>query len=323
MISLQMNYDHKNIAIKLLMLRLETQLSELSAMLLATGWIKVDVVKLTNNEVLKLGINDKQLKAKNLINQLISLQFYRRREWPANWFLTCCVPGFSSNVQWWMTKIKSSAGQWSINSFEPINLKPTNNNTGDKDSSSSKSSMSSKSSSNDSDTNYDYSSLLNLVKFSTSKLIRNWTVEELESRGAKLKVVDFFNNSNTKNTLNIDNKNDQIDGYANGSTVSSATAATATTTATTTTTVNSNSDFLKFVNKELKVDLNNQLIIINNKSLYNIPNCRDSIILSLAISNDSIESIITGKLNDEFNLRMTFEDKSVSIELDPLLPLQF
>lgn len=319
MISLQMNYDHKNIAIKLLVLRLETQLSELSAMLLATGWIKVDVVKLTNNELLKLGINDKQLKAKNLINQLVSLQFYRRREWPANWFLTCCVPGFSSNVQWWMTKIKSSAGQWSINSFESINLKPTNNNnTEDKDSSSFKSSMSSKSSSNDSDTNYDYSSLLNLVKFSTSKLIRNWTVEELESRGAKLKVVDFFNNSNTKNTLNIDNKNDQINGYANGSTVSSATAATATTTATTTTTVNSNSDFLKFVNKELKVDLNNQLIIINNKSLYNIPNCRDSIILSLAISNDSIESIITGKLNDEFNLRMTVEDKSVSIELDPV-----
>ncbi|GMF58123.1 unnamed protein product [[Candida] boidinii] len=169
-ISLQMNYDHKNIAIKLLMLRLETQLSELSAMLLATGWIKVDVVKLTNNEVLKLGINDKQLKAKNLINQLISLQFYRRREWPANWFLTCCVPGFSSNVQWWMTKIKSSAGQWSINSFEPINLKPNNNNnnnnnniknisnnsTGGKDSSPN-SFLSSNSSSNDSDTNYDYS----------------------------------------------------------------------------------------------------------------------------------------------------------------------
>ncbi|OWB68354.1 hypothetical protein B5S30_g3732 [[Candida] boidinii] len=320
-ISLQMNYDHKNIAIKLLMLRLETQLSELSAMLLATGWIKVDVVKLTNNEVLKLGINDKQLKAKNLINQLISLQFYRRREWPANWFLTCCVPGFSSNVQWWMTKIKSSAGQWSINSFEPINLKPNNNNnnnnnniknisnnsTGGKDSSPN-SFLSSNSSSNDSDTNYDYSSLLNLVKFSTSKLIRNWTVEELEIRGAKLKVVDFFNNNNTENTLNIGNKNDQINGYANGTTVST----------TETTNVSRNSNFLKFVNKELKVDLNNQLIIINNKSLYNIPNCRDSIILSLAISNDNIESLITGKLNDEFNMKMTFDDKSVSIELDPL-----
>ncbi|GMF04267.1 unnamed protein product [Ambrosiozyma monospora] len=132
MIATQINMDPRLTALGLLNLRLQTQLCELSSMLNAAGWINIESIRLNQHEMSKLDIDYDSLKQKNLVGQLFNLKFYRRKDWPIGWFLTVGVSGYSSNVQWWCSRIKSYAGQWSLSWCESVKLPLTNSReTGD------------------------------------------------------------------------------------------------------------------------------------------------------------------------------------------------
>ncbi|KAG7883102.1 hypothetical protein KL937_000275 [Ogataea polymorpha] len=252
-VAAQINADTRDTALKLLVLRLETQLSELGSMLMATGWIGVDVVRLSTAEYTKLNIDYDLLKDRTFAEQLFALKFYRRKKWPSGWFLTVGVSGYSSKVQWWCSRIKSSAGQWSISWCEPLTL-------------------------GGAESEFSYTSFVTLAKKTTSMLLCNLVVKELENQGCKLKTVDKSDEKVrqfTKQNFGLD-----LDSMQKGD---SAT------------------------------------VILDNKSLFNIPNCRDSLVLTMNIKNSELEIMIFGKLQSELKLSsISFNDeKNNSIELNP------
>ncbi|KAH3660050.1 hypothetical protein OGAPHI_007255 [Ogataea philodendri] len=252
-IAAQINTDTRETALRLLSLRLEVHLSEISSLLTATTWLGVDVVKLPIREYTKLGVDYEHLKDQNLAEKLFALKFYRRREWPSGWFLTVGVSGFSSKVQWWCSRVKSSSGQWAISWIEPITLNSTEGE-------------------------YSYETFVNLTKKTTSMLLCNMVVKELEDQGCKLKIVDK-DDSKVKQLISQDSATKSNETQSEDSTT----------------------------------------VVIDNRSLFNIPNCRDSLILVMNIKNSALEILIFGKLQNELKLSsISFNDeKNNSIELNP------
>ncbi|VEU23111.1 DEKNAAC104155 [Brettanomyces naardenensis] len=170
----QINSDPKNAFLGLLRLRLEIQEKELGSVLSTTGWQYVEAVKI-DQEVLvssdqpatvSLSANLEYLKNKSLAPQLLSLRFYRRKEWPREWFLAVAVPGFSTKLQFWVTRLRSSQGAWVVlfaGSVEP----PVKGQS-----------------------QYSYFSLLELADVSTFALVRHLMVKELTDRGCRMKQLD-------------------------------------------------------------------------------------------------------------------------------------
>ncbi|ODV86589.1 hypothetical protein CANARDRAFT_174669 [[Candida] arabinofermentans NRRL YB-2248] len=75
---------------------------------------------------------------------------------------------------------------------------------------------------------------------------------------------------------------------------------------------------LNLDDQEKKED--NSLIVLDNKSLFDIPNCRESLVMSITIESNQLDISIFGKLQNELKLSdISFTyDKNNSIQLNPM-----
>ncbi|QPG74230.1 hypothetical protein FOA43_001555 [Brettanomyces nanus] len=270
-IARQINSDPRNTFLGLLRLRLETQKQELAGILKTTGWQHIPAVKLGAAALLvSEGINDSNgstynstgtrtmsahpimaanlefLKNKAVAPQLLSLEFYRRREWPREWFLAVAVPGYSTRPQFWVSKVRSSQGNWTVDwscSIEP----PAKGHS-----------------------HYSYFSLIDLAKVSTSKLVCYLIVQELTDEGCQIKSLD-------KNDSEVNEFVEKIQGGKGTGEISS-------------------------------------LLLLSNKSLFAIPNARDSLVLVALIDDQKLTIRIYGKLQSSLALDATSSNIASSVE---------
>lgn len=241
----QINADPSAAYVGLLRLRLETQVQELSVRLKATGWRQVPAVKMPGET---LGANTEYLKAKQLLPQLFTLLFFRRQGWPAEWFLVAGVPGFATQPQFWVSRLRSMQGAWSV-LWQSSLAVPAKADS--------------------------YGSLLQLVEKSSSAMVCHLMVEELEQHGCQLKTPK---------------KDDE--------------------------------SVQQFIKKDLGTTIGPDdvaILLLDNKSLYSVPNARDTLVLIATIVGDpsaqnaTLQVRIFGKLQQA--IKFNEDDSSSAINM--------
>lgn len=280
--------------IEILRLKMLIQESMFASMMNATGWVHLNNIRLSVDEIPKLKINYSNLKNGNLRSALTSIGVYRRKDWPTGWAILVAHFGFQSNVQLWCSKIQSIEGQWIINWCSEIELRELYEDVSGLCLTSAlnmKTDVSYNEKQKQEEHNgpneptqlqnqrsMTYTDLVGLVKIASSKLTSNLIIKELIDHGCKLKI------------LNLGDKlvND-------------------------------------FLIKNFKIDMTNlastenAVMLIKNDSLFHIQNSKDSLILLISIKSSELSAKIYGQLIDNKSSRnlpdISFsDDYNTSIE---------
>lgn len=150
--------DPSRLHLQILSIILKTNIELLNSLMNSTDWL-LNNIKISNVS---------KIIPQKLDDELMSLKYYRRSDWPQGWFLisSLIIDETSSplHINWYVAKIKLFLGSWNIEWFEELKLNQQNENI--------------------------YKSLEELSTSSRSKLLSQLITEDLENNSAKLKILD-------------------------------------------------------------------------------------------------------------------------------------
>jgi mediator of RNA polymerase II transcription subunit 14 len=260
--------------VEILKLKMSIEESEFSSMMNATGWVNLKSVRLNNEEIPKLKINYSNLKNKNLQNILTSISIYRRKDWPIGWAIFVGHFGFQPNVLLWCCKIQSIEAQWSINWCSEIKLCELN----------------------ESSAGLSLNSTFNIKVESSSGLIKDKEEEKLSSitslkqNSRNLSYDDLINLvkiSSSKLISNLIVKELRDEGCELK-------------------VLNSGDKLVNdFLLLNFKIDntnfssTDNAILLIKNKSFFNIQSSNDSLVLLISIKNSDLNAKIYGQITND------------------------
>ncbi|GAV26991.1 hypothetical protein PMKS-000452 [Pichia membranifaciens] len=255
--------------IEILKLKMLIQESEFSSMMNATGWVSLKSVRLNQDEISKLSIDYSNLKNKSLEPILTSVDIYRRKDWPIGWSILVGTFGFQSNAQLWCSKIQSVEGQWIINWCSEININELS------DESSSEFLVNSTQTDNknveEDDSGSGEKANVNSNISGSRSLTYNCLINMIKISSSKLisnLIVKELKDQGCE--LKVLNSNDKL--------------------------------VKDFLQQNFKIDnmnltsTDNAVLLIKNKSLFNIQSAKESLVLLITIKNSDLNAKMFGKL---------------------------
>lgn len=159
-----------NVVANLISLRLEMCHRIINTKLVTNEWIPNDIIKINEFETVKLFTFDVD-KSSTTRNQI---SFYRSPNWPNSWFLINMVSGLSSELYWWVARIKSIKGEWKIQWVQKLVTDEKNP--------------------------LDFAFFKNLAQQCSNTIINHMVIEELRARGFNYLVLE---NADPMTTLGL------------------------------------------------------------------------------------------------------------------------
>lgn len=253
-----------NAFVGLLRLRLLTQDLDLTTVLSTTGWTSVPGIQMSLKES-GLDADLSQLKNRSLAPQLAALRFFRRKGWPKGFFLVVAVFGFSTKPQFWISRLIAAQGSWKVQWAGSVN--PPHKV--------------------DQSQQYSFSGLKDLAGVCTSMLVCHLIVKELQEMQCKVKRLHPETDTEAAKFV----KHITGDVGRNSRRTANDLAS------------NSASGATNEVDGEVRNDASLSVLLISNKSLYAIPNVRDSLLLVASIdSAANLQITIYGNISKSSKL---------------------